>query len=1202
MKRFALGLIFVLVISLIVPVSYSQNKIDFWLRDLIHIQQQKPSALSKKLNNALQFGRASMVNVIIQSSNRDFSYVSENGGQLRTIAGPYATALLPLASVEDIAALTQVKYISAAVINKPLNDLATKLIGLDGAIQAGYTGEEVLFGLVDTGIDITHPGFKDASGGSRILYLWDQTQTGSSPMDPFYDYGIEWTKAQIDANECTSKDFDGHGTHVAGSIAQYIVSDSDSVYNGGAIASNLIIVKTDNLSTSILDGINYTFEKARQLGKPAVVSISLGNQQGPHDGTDPVTAARDYLTGAGRIIVQAAGNDGDTFIHHQVEANTDGADMEFTIESIANILQFELWYDGKEDVTIQVLAPGEVLFLTAPSGTKTKGEVSTPFGTVYLSNAFYGPEFYNGDKCIIIDLKDSVAVGNWKFRLVCSNPTTVHAWMYNGDPSAGFRFSTDDNHYTLVNQACGKSVIAIGAMVTRNQLQIRDVEGYPDGTVLDVDEEIGQVASYSSGGPTRDGRLKPEAIAPGTYIASSMSADIQTNSDAASSDFRSIGPRYPVFGAIRQLFMQGTSMATPIFSAIFGTLFKKKQKLNPDAAKEFIKKASKHTKSVPTAFGKKAVTESPWHYREGYGLIDLRDFLEQKLPLVTCKQISENTLEADFSFIVEGADNPANYAMKGASASLSVTNAVVNNDIVTLTMSDELSEGYRDSLYITTGVQGFSEPATIEVDKIGTIVDVPSLLTNEIWRVEESPYYVHGQVELDSVVRLAIEPGTLIKFMPNANDSSEFVVFGELIAHGTKETPIVFTSLKESRNGEWQGIYFDENIPITTLKFCEIRYANNGIDCRSSELIIENCKIYHSFDMGFYALDCSPKIQRTIIWGSKGGDFSDGIYLKNALASTVIENVTIHGNDRAGIACFSSNPQIRNSIISNNTIGIHSQDGIPPKITYSDVWQNAADYSGTSAAGTGCISKNPVFANPDIGDFRLSENSPCIDAGDPDPEFNDPDGTRNDLGAIYRHQFVAPMLIAPENGEKRVSINPTLKWKLISGATSYKVQVSISVDFSTISIDTSGITTDSLCLNTLLYSTTYYWRVKAVNELSNSDWSESFSFITEEPSDVKLLSRVLPEKYHLEQNYPNPFNSATEIRFQIPLEDHVILKIFNSLGEEIRTLADEKFHNGIHSMSWDGKDADDNPLPSGIYLYRLHAGSYSQTKKMILLR
>ena len=94
----------------------------------------------------------------------------------------------------------------------------------------------------------------------------------------------------------------------------------------------------------------------------------------------------------------------------------------------------------------------------------------------------------------------------------------------------------------------------------------------------------------------------------------------------------------------------------------------------------------------------------------------------------------------------------------------------------------------------------------------------------------------------------------------------------------------------------------------------------------------------------------------------------------------------------------------------------------------------------------------------------------------------------------------------------------------------------------------------------------------------------------------------MPEKFSLEQNYPNPFNPETEIRFQLPEASQVTVKIFNTLGQEIRTLTDIHYEAGFHSVRWDGKDNNGNAVSSGIYLYQLQAGSFSQIRKMTLLR
>ncbi|MFQ5638543.1 MAG: DNRLRE domain-containing protein [bacterium] len=94
----------------------------------------------------------------------------------------------------------------------------------------------------------------------------------------------------------------------------------------------------------------------------------------------------------------------------------------------------------------------------------------------------------------------------------------------------------------------------------------------------------------------------------------------------------------------------------------------------------------------------------------------------------------------------------------------------------------------------------------------------------------------------------------------------------------------------------------------------------------------------------------------------------------------------------------------------------------------------------------------------------------------------------------------------------------------------------------------------------------------------------------------------LVDEYALEQNYPNPFNPVTEIRFQIPEASQVVLRIFNILGKEVRTLIHTQYVPGLHRIIWDGKDNQGKAVPSGVYFYQLQAGSFSQVKKMGLIR
>jgi methionine-rich copper-binding protein CopC len=96
--------------------------------------------------------------------------------------------------------------------------------------------------------------------------------------------------------------------------------------------------------------------------------------------------------------------------------------------------------------------------------------------------------------------------------------------------------------------------------------------------------------------------------------------------------------------------------------------------------------------------------------------------------------------------------------------------------------------------------------------------------------------------------------------------------------------------------------------------------------------------------------------------------------------------------------------------------------------------------------------------------------------------------------------------------------------------------------------------------------------------------------------------RQLPSAFNLQQNYPNPFNPVTSINYQLASDTHVTLTVYDIMGQKIRTVVSEDQSAGFRSVVWNGKDNYNNPVSSGVYFYRLHAGNYIQTRKMILMR
>ena len=89
----------------------------------------------------------------------------------------------------------------------------------------------------------------------------------------------------------------------------------------------------------------------------------------------------------------------------------------------------------------------------------------------------------------------------------------------------------------------------------------------------------------------------------------------------------------------------------------------------------------------------------------------------------------------------------------------------------------------------------------------------------------------------------------------------------------------------------------------------------------------------------------------------------------------------------------------------------------------------------------------------------------------------------------------------------------------------------------------------------------------------------------------------MPFQFSLKQNFPNPFNPNTKINYSIPYQSNVKIKIFDILGKEIETIVNEEKQSGTYELSWNAGN-----LPGGVYFYQLRAGSFTQTKKMILLK
>jgi hypothetical protein len=104
------------------------------------------------------------------------------------------------------------------------------------------------------------------------------------------------------------------------------------------------------------------------------------------------------------------------------------------------------------------------------------------------------------------------------------------------------------------------------------------------------------------------------------------------------------------------------------------------------------------------------------------------------------------------------------------------------------------------------------------------------------------------------------------------------------------------------------------------------------------------------------------------------------------------------------------------------------------------------------------------------------------------------------------------------------------------------------------------------------------------------------------PTEVMRTDLNMPDSYTLSQNYPNPFNPTTKISFALPQSAHARIDVYNVLGHHVATLLDETMGAGNFTVTWDGQDKNGAKAASGMYIYRLQAGNFSMTKKMLMVK
>ncbi len=506
--------------------------------------------------NLHAYGNPEPVSVILQTYSRpsplQIRMLESLGAKIRSVLETIVTIEIPIEAVEDIAMLDFIRFIEGDRLEEPMLDHAVPEARADFVWQQGYTGSGVIVGVVDTGIDLAHGDFWFDDENTKILYLWDQTdESGFHP--PEYRYGSEWTKVDIEYGIVPERDWNGHGTHVAGIAASSGLATGK--YRGVAPDAYLIVVKTTFSTADIIDGMKYIVDKSKEEDKPAVINLSLGSHMSSHDGYEVQAQAVDWCASQGVLVVTAAGNEGDMGIHATIEGpdpngGTYTTGDEYLLEAAFNggdyQLEADLYYDLDDTLNIEVETRQGHLFADESRGSWEAGgggwDIYVSFSEHPASKEYYilAEDSLGGPVNIHIQVEDQADTAQ-------INTNRWDAWVDYGSFTDPHDY---DNFKSIVSFANAKTTVSVGAYTTRTSWESIDGGIYSlPGAIMD------EIAYFSSHGPTRDGRMKPEVTAPGFGIISALSSVAYTPMNYVDPD------------DMHQM-MMGTSMATPMVTGM----------------------------------------------------------------------------------------------------------------------------------------------------------------------------------------------------------------------------------------------------------------------------------------------------------------------------------------------------------------------------------------------------------------------------------------------------------------------------------------------------------------------------------------------------------------------------------------------------------------------------------------------------------
>ncbi len=446
------------------------------------------------------------------------------GASAVVLLGGYAIVTIPQEHINEFADCAEVVYIEKPhrLFFSDRQALERSCVYYAWSAPYNLSGEGVLVAVIDSGIDWKNADFRNPDGSTRIFKLWDQTvapeSSGYAPPEGYVvgtEYNRDVINLALSGDEAAlrsmnlSRDYSGHGTFVTG-IAAGNGQGMAGSFRGVAFESELIIVKLGDSeqrqfprTTRLMEAVNYCIMEAQKAGKPVVINLSFGNNQGSHDGTDLLST---YLNAASdvwkNVIVCGSGNEAGNGIHASgVLSGRKAESVELAVGEYEPGFNLQLWKNYSDEYGVELIAPsGE-----RSGNLRTYGadRVSLDNTQVYV---YYGqPTPYSRYQQLYFEFVPAggyVTPGVWRIELT---PVRIvdgryDLWLQESATlNEDTRFFSPSEETTLTVPSAAGKVITVGAYNSRT-------DAYAD---------------FSGRGYTRtNDNIKPDIVAPGVDIVS----------------------------------------------------------------------------------------------------------------------------------------------------------------------------------------------------------------------------------------------------------------------------------------------------------------------------------------------------------------------------------------------------------------------------------------------------------------------------------------------------------------------------------------------------------------------------------------------------------------------------------------------------------------------------------------------------------